>query len=83
MSYTTNLAQLKYLSQFSNAVLSQNDLTKITHYKVGSPNKSSLILPLKKVEKLHRKKWSKNQLEKLKTTESKAVMSCLIKEHSE
>lgn len=56
MSYTTNLAQLKYLSQFSNAVLSQNDLTKITHYKVGSPNKSIFILPLNKVEKLHRQK---------------------------
>lgn len=82
MSYTINSAQLKYLSQFSNAVLSKNDLTKITHYKVGSPSKSSFILPLNKVEKLHRQKWSENQLEKLKTTKSTAVMSFLLKEHS-
>lgn len=76
-------SRLDYLSQFSNAVLSQTEEVKVCHYKVGPRKGEPFVLPLTNLEISQRQQWCENQIEWLKENESTAVMSFLIKEHSE
>ena len=78
-----DMSHLDYLSQFSNAVLKPGTELKVRHYQAGVSKKKHFILPLNKLEISHRQKWRETQIERLKTTESTAVMSFLKKEHGE
>lgn len=82
MTFKLSSERLEQLSQFSNAVLSPIEGTRVSHYQTGARKYSPFILPLTKFEIAHRLQWSREQQALFKTNESTAVMSFLIKEHN-